>query len=126
MGAMAMFGKSGPPKRGVLGAPTSAPRGFEDDDFVPDSQADREHREKLALIREGRKMEKTLLTNRAAVAVAMIQAGGKINLDTAGIAVMSGGHLPSAAASPAGCAPQPVDKAKKKGEKKKGKKKDKK
>mmetsp|Transcript_35634 Transcript_35634/g.91881 ORF Transcript_35634/g.91881 Transcript_35634/m.91881 type:complete len:186 (-) Transcript_35634:20-577(-) len=120
-----MFGRTAPPKRGVLGAPTGAPRGFEDEDFVPDSQADRAHRDKLAIIREGRKMEKQLLQTRAAVATAMINAGGKVNLDAAGIAVMNGGHLPSSGMSLAGCAKQPQEKAKK-SQKKKGKKKEKK
>lgn len=120
-----MFGVNAPHKRG-LGAPTQPKRGHSDDEFVPDSQADRDHRQKLALIKEGRKMEKMLLGNRSAVAAAMVQAGGKINLDAAGLAVMNG-SFPSSLNAPATCPPKPPEKPKKKdSDRKKGKKKDKK
>merc|ERR1712136_657425 len=42
----------------------------------------------------GKKMEKSLIVNRQMVATAMVNAGGKVNLDVAGIAVMTG-SLPS-------------------------------
>merc|ERR1719195_2269618 len=52
-------------------------------------------------------MEKMLIASRSAVASAMVQAGGKMNLDAAGLAVMSGlGHLPGVASS-AAPGPQP-------------------
>merc|ERR1711972_982435 len=102
-----MFGVNAPHQRG-LGAPTGPKREHSDDEFEPDSKAEREHRQKLELIKEGKKMEKALFSNRAAVASAMVEAGGKLNLDIAGIAVMNGGVLRSAAANaPATCAPQP-------------------
>merc|ERR1719401_2861608 len=51
-------------------------------------------------------MEKSKLANRSAVAQAMLAAGGKMNLDTAGIAVMQGGIPTSSPA--AGCQPAPA------------------
>eukprot|EP00418_Pyrodinium_bahamense_P097683 CAMPEP_0179046908 /NCGR_PEP_ID=MMETSP0796-20121207/18927_1 /TAXON_ID=73915 /ORGANISM="Pyrodinium bahamense, Strain pbaha01" /LENGTH=186 /DNA_ID=CAMNT_0020743343 /DNA_START=112 /DNA_END=672 /DNA_ORIENTATION=+ len=114
-----MFGVNAPHKRG-LGMPTGPKHGHSDDEFVPDSAADREHRQKLELIKEGKKMEKMLLANRSAVASAMVQAGGKMNLDAAGLAVISGlGAIPSAASTPATCAPQPEKPERKKDKDKK-------
>mmetsp|Transcript_44289 Transcript_44289/g.128163 ORF Transcript_44289/g.128163 Transcript_44289/m.128163 type:complete len:189 (-) Transcript_44289:106-672(-) len=119
-----MFGVNAPHKRG-LGMPTGPKHGHSDDEFVPDSAADREYRQKLELIQEGKKMEKMLLASRNAVASAMVQAGGKMNLDAAGMAVMGGlGQLPGAASS-ATCVPQAVGPERKK-EKDKDKKKTKK
>uniref|UniRef100_A0A6U6TMQ8 Uncharacterized protein n=2 Tax=Alexandrium andersonii TaxID=327968 RepID=A0A6U6TMQ8_9DINO len=120
-----MFGVNAPHKRG-LGAPTGPKHGHSDDEFVPDSAADREHRQKLEFIKEGKKMEKMLLATRSAVATAMVQAGGKMNLDAAGMAVMSGfGSLPSSASPAATCVQQPEGPPRKK-EKDKEKDKDKK
>mmetsp|Transcript_61214 Transcript_61214/g.191953 ORF Transcript_61214/g.191953 Transcript_61214/m.191953 type:complete len:185 (-) Transcript_61214:74-628(-) len=129
-----MFGVNAPHKRG-LGMPTGPKHGHSDDEFVPDSAADREYRQKLEFIQEGKKMEKMRLASRSAVASAMVQAGGKMNIDAAGLAVISGlGALPSVASLPATCGPErkkdkdkDKKKSKKKGKKKKAsKKKDKK
>lgn len=120
-----MFGVSQPHLRG-LGAPTIPKPGTEDDVFEPDSKADREHRAVLEKIEQGKKMEKGMLASRSAVAQVMLAAGGKINIDAAGLAVMQK-TLPNTGAGSAMCAPPPKDTKKgKKKAKKKEKKKDKK
>merc|ERR1712091_364821 len=76
----------------------------------------------MGKIEAGRKMEKGLLGNRSAVAQAMMAAGGKINLHTAGIAVLQG-SLPNAGMNSSGCQPAPTKKDKKEKKKKKKEKK---
>lgn len=83
-----MFGLNAPHKRGAE-TDTSRP-GNEEDEFVPDSAANREREAVLQMVKAGKKLEKSLLGNRQAVAEAIIAQGGKMSLDVAGLAVMSG------------------------------------
>lgn len=124
-----MFGVNAPHKRGYT-APTGPRPGHSDEEFEPDSQADRDHRAKMEKIREAKKREKALLQERSSVAGALL-AGGKMSIDAAGIAVMSGGITPASMPAVVGHAPsvaKPPDKKEKKDKKKEKdkKKKDKK
>lgn len=109
-----MFGVSEPHKRG-LGAPETCRKGQSDDEFVPDSKDNREYQKTMDMVKAGRKLEKNLMANRAAVAAAIVQAGGKMHIDTAAQAVVSGGTTRTS--RPAG----PVPQAEKEKEKRKGK-----
>lgn len=124
-----MFGVSEPHKRG-LGAPETCRKGQSEDEFVPDSKEDREYRKTIDKVEAGRKLEKNLLANRGAVAQMIVQAGGKMHIDTAAAAVVGTGSTRTS--RPAGPVPQAEKEnkkgkdSKKKRDNKKSKKKDKK
>ena len=117
-----MFGVSGPHKRGALGPSTEARN--DEEEFEPDSQANRDFEARRKMIKAGKQFEKSLLQNRSAVAQAMLAQGGRVNVEVAGKAVMdmSNGVLPGVVSFPQGCE-QPDKKKDKKDKKKKDKKK---